>query len=170
MPVIWAGFCYIAFLEIRPIGKFIIILFAIYAVLLHSSIITQLFMTESFARKRDAFIASRVMDKIYDVAPNFIADNTPVAFIGHVPDVNTPLHKRNESFGVSFWNSDDGNPHRMRYYLAALGVPLFKVYPLEKTGEIAESAAVKRMSAWPAPDFVQLHNGVLVVKLSEVSK
>ena len=171
LPVFFAGFFYLAFGATRNLGKMCIVIFSIYAILLHSSIITRLFMTDAFARKRDYLIASRITNYMYDVHPSFISSRTPVAFIGFIPDSENILSSRRdrEVFGGSFWQWDRGNPQRMRRYLTALGLPDFRVTGREENKKLAESETVRRMPAWPSSGFVKLHNGFLVVKLSETA-
>ena len=175
MPALFAGFFYLAFYSVRNLGKMCVVLFSIYAILLHSSIITQLFMTDSFARKRDFLIATRVVDSIYDAAPDFISHGIPVAFIGYIPGLacrppfpapcpEPPPNK--EVFGGSFFEWENGNPYRIRYYLTILGLPPFKLATDSERRMLADLPTVKQMPPFPAADCAKLYDGFLVVKLN----
>jgi hypothetical protein len=170
LPVIWGGLFYAAFVSIRPVGKTILLLVAIFSVLFHASIITQLYMTDTFARQRDMLITTRIMENIYDVAPDFASQKIPVAFIGRIANTQDSFFSPadREVFGGSFWQWGRGNSTRirMRAYLLHMGVPAFNELSQQKAERLAGSEDVLGMPAWPAQGFVQMHDGVLVVKLS----
>ena len=67
--------------------------------------------------------------------------------------------------GASFFEWDDGNPHRMLSYMSLVGDLRYRYFQEPAPGEFA--AVYARMPVWPAEGSVQRYKQGYLVKLSE---
>lgn len=164
----FAGSIFIYYLVGSKIEKLLICVFVVFSIFYHGSVVTRLFFSNYIATEADKVVATRVLDKIYDIAPDFYYGKTPVAFIGrHDYMKRSQAIKDNDVSGSSFWTWDNGNPARMiRFMQVMSGLPMQARLANEEEYAKARKYS-ETMPAWPAKDSVQLHDGVVVVKFAK---
>lgn len=167
----FAGSIFIYYIVGSKIEKLLICVFVIFSIFYHGSLVTRLSFSNYIATEADKVVATRVLDKIYDIAPDFYYGKTPVAFIGgHDYMKRSQAIKDNDVFGGSFWTWDKGNPRRMINFMKVMsGLPMEARLANAEEYEKAKEYA-KNMPAWPSMDSVQLHDGVVIVKFAKQSK
>lgn len=162
-----AGALFIYYIVSSKIEKLLIGVFVIFSVFYNGSHVTQLFFSSYLTLEADKVVAERVLEKIYDVEPNFYYGKTPVAFIGfHYYGTRNQAIIHNEVFGGSFWTWDNGNPARMINFMKVMsGLPMEARLANAEEFKAAKEYS-KNMPIWPSKDSVQLHNGVVIVKFA----
>lgn len=167
LPFLSAGIFFAAYINFNNFIKVIIAAVAFFIVISNAAIDTKLFMLETVVRQRDAMIATRVMDEIYDVAPNYMGKVRSVLFLGAIPPEKTIPHfdtHDQEGFSFSFWSNKYQHKWMLYGFLKSFGVTLPPLAEGEDEASIAEKAGA--MPAYPASGCVRIIDKILVVKLS----
>lgn len=171
LPILYSGLFYLAYKITNIIGKYVVVITSLYIVITNASINTQLSMQTTFANLRDQIVTGRVVNEIYDNAPNYMALGKKTLICGAVaekiPKVPSPGFAIGpEAYGASFWAWDGGSPWRIKSYLYALGIPLPEIIDAGQGKAIMEKEDFKKMPNYPDSGFVRLFDDVLVIKLS----
>lgn len=90
---------------------------------------------------------------------------------GNYPNPSALTEKANDyasSYGM-IWNTYEGSSNTwLRFYRLYLGIDYIMCSP-EQFKEIAQTTTFKEMPLYPAEESIQVINGILVVKISEVT-
>lgn len=165
-PFAFAGLWYLLFREGAPVLRLGILVFTGYVIVIDSSLLSRASLAQELTYKSDVLVASRVLDRIYDVDPRIASDGTPIAFVGKLNPPRSYLFVIDEEFGGSFWEWDAGNPYRMYLFLQSLGLPTTVQIAAPQEWPRARTLA-RQMPAWPDEQSVALRDGLVIVKLSD---
>lgn len=122
----------------------------------------RLFYADYISRQNDSLLANRIISSIYSSNPDFNEKTTPVYFYGKEDPVN-PWKVNGDIFGRSFFEQDGGNNGRIVAFMKTSGIA-----NLIRANESMVATARKdaeKMPEWPNPNSIQMHNGVLIIKL-----
>ncbi len=163
LPVIFAGLLTLAIfsLNIRFSGYVISLIFLISG----ASYANRLFYSDYMARKGDKSTASEILSTIYNKYPEFDAAQTPVFFYGGFQPLNTWKIPTADVFGASFFSWDGGNNSRIYNFFKVSNIAEFQ---RPSTFQIDNSIIyAKHMQVWPNHASIELHDGVVIVKLGK---
>lgn len=167
LSIFFAGSIFIYYLLGSKIEKLLITAFAIFAVFYNGSVMTRQYMAGYYTMESDKTLATLILGRVYNVAPEFYTGQIPIAFIGsHNYGTRNPLRTQHDVMGGSLWQWDNGNPYRMMNFIRIVsGVPMeARIANHEEYQKALEYS--KNMPAWPDKGSVELHDGVIIVKLS----
>lgn len=116
----------------------------------------------------DRQLALALSERIASVAGPAEAGKPLVLDVFGFQSFKPPYPRKDEStIGVSFFEWDGGNPHRIVTYMKLIGLPTFGIVaPSQRAGLLDEFVG---MPSWPANGSVRATaEGVILVKLSDV--
>lgn len=137
-------------------------------------------MADSYARKCDEIIASRIANAIYDTIPGYMEQAKYVAFIGQYRTANelgrgydsklnsSIKHGASELFGQSYFKLSSDEAGRIRHYLLWLGIEMPWLSSQQKRSEIMASKQFESMPCYPDKGFVKIINETLVIKFENL--
>lgn len=161
------GTPYILILAIteNKILKWTVTLIGIYCALIHINFINKQYTAHLLQYETDRVISQRILDGIYNTAPEIYDGKHKIAFIGKIENpARHNMQQGYETFGRSFYEWDNGNPNRMIRTLYLFGLPmnvkLANGEEMNRAKEIAEN-----MPQYPDKDCIILDNNIVIVNL-----
>ncbi len=128
---------------------------------------TRLFYSSYTSWQADRDMANRIIERIYTLDLPVGKEKIPIAFIGKYQfEENQLFMKTKDVFGASFFEWDNGNPHRMNLIFKTVGENHFQVVIPDENNRLIEKSM--KMPDWPYKESVEYMDGVVVVKLSEM--
>lgn len=157
----------------------------IYCAMTHTDFISKLYTSHILQYEQDKIISARILDGIYDIAPEIYDGKYKIAIIGN--RIKNPadhnLRYKYETAGQSFYYWGNGDPDRIIRFLYLLGLPLnvklaggdtlhnpWGLNPnvtvsigdekMNKVKEIADS-----MPKWPDKNSIQVYEDIVIIHL-----
>lgn len=124
-----------------------------------------LFYTDHLARQRDQVLASRIMARVDQIAPD-PQSRIPFVLVAATPPTTSGPFRKFEVFGDSFFDTNhyrNGNPHRVALYLQTLGIDTLEPHLFSEVN--AYRSTIEAMPVWPATGSIAMVKGMLVIKL-----
>ncbi|MCL2336168.1 MAG: glucosyltransferase domain-containing protein [Firmicutes bacterium] len=145
--------------------SFLLSVIVILAIVSNSVISNHLFASNAYAAKQDAVLATEIIQEVGRLQPDLLSNNTlKLELVGEHGWPVTSVMTKSETFGASFFEWDGGNRYRVAAYLRTWGLNTVVVGNEERL-KIRKYA--QEMHCWPTPGWVSIHNGILIVKLSD---
>lgn len=142
--------------------KLLVTLVAAFCVLAAAAHTSQLFFANALSWQADRLLATRIIERIQSVDPEFPASGTKIYIYG-APDMKLPRPRRADTFGSSFFIHDGGNTYRTRVFMSLSGLGPLRIPTREEALQLHDK--IKDMPLWPHRDSVTAIDGVVVVKL-----
>lgn len=163
LPVVFAGLFIVAAVSCKSRKSSLLVSLIFLAAGSASS--NKLFYSDYMARKADEQLGREMVSAIYNKYPSFNISSNPVFFYGsHVP-LNSSRLPNSDVFGASFFEWDGGNNRRIYAYLETASIARF-AKPDEAQVNAARELG-KSLPSWPDRGSVEMHDGVVIVKLSD---
>lgn len=139
-------------------------LIVILSIVGNSVISNHLFASNAYAERLDNFLATEILQEIKQIRPDTSDSNVlRLEVIGKQSWPASNVMTKSETFGASFFEWDDGNRYRVAAYLRTWGINVVGATDEDRAKVFTD---VQKMPSWPTPGWVQIRDGVLVVKLS----
>ncbi len=175
-PFLYAAIFFMAFINSSLLIKYGLMAITIYIVLFNTSVNAKLFLNDQFAYERDRNIAFVIEDELLRAFPEYAQQAKKTLIVGRLP-ANRLLFRlqpnESEAFGKSFFTQTmyGGHPDRMRYFMACLGLDLppvaQRMRDMKTVPELYEK--IKAMPSYPETGFIDIFEGLLIIKLSSTS-
>ena len=137
----------------------------ILAIVGNSVISNHLFASSANAERLDEFLSNEIVREVKILRPD--ASDYDVLKLEVVGKRSWPVSRvmfKRETFGASFFEWSGGNRYRIAAYLRTKGL-MVRAASEEERVRVWEDA--QEMPCWPTPGWVQIQEGILVVKLSD---
>lgn len=141
-----------------------LIIFTFIAVMYHTNYITKYTMSSILQYEADKIIASNIIDKIYNVAPDIHKKPYKIVFVGKVlipQNQRVKVRKMKDVYGASIFQWDNGNQYRMLYFLWLMGLPTS--VQINNSKDIMEYG--KELDKWPNDNCIKLIEDTIIVRL-----
>lgn len=178
IPILYAGFFYIAYNLSSYIGKITISILSIYIFCISCSINTNNSFLDTLARNKDMIIVSRIINLIYDSYPNYMSEAKYILFFGTHKSAKElgksygsefkliTNYKENELFGQSYFEINSNENGRVRQYLQIMGIDMPWLDSQQKKSLISKTKEFADMPYYPEKGCVKIIDETLVIKLS----
>lgn len=127
--------------------------------------VTRLFYANSLAYQSDKNISSQIYSKILEIAPQAANGEIPIAFIGNIQPNTTRIKFKDEIFGGSIFEWDEGNPIRILSFFLSCGYHFIRIASPKEFISVVNHA--KSLPSWPKLGSITLYKNILVVKFSD---
>jgi hypothetical protein len=144
-----------------------IIILGVYIFTQNAQAVNKLYFSDYLRWQADRQLATLILDRIYMQELPENMKSIPVVFVGTHSLEPDRIFVKSETFGASFFEWEGGNSARIVYMLKTLGIQELRV-PGQNEYLLALDES-KNMPSWPAKGSVKLRDGVIIVKLSEMS-
>lgn len=126
---------------------------------------TRFFYSSYISWQADRDIATRIIERIYQLDPPKKNDKISVAFSGNYAHPQNELFFKSETHGASFFEWDRGEPFRISPFSKTTGVNEIKTVSLNLIKHY--KSEIEAMPSWPDKGSVKLFDNIVVVKFSE---
>jgi len=113
----------------------------------------------------DRDIATRIIERIYQLNPPKNEGKLKVAFSGNYAHPQNELFFKSETHGASFFEWDPDEPYRISPFFKTTGVNEIKTVSLNLIKHY--KAEIEAMPSWPDNGSIKLFEDIVVVKFSE---
>ena len=154
--------------EYRQAGAFLrrlMFLFALLILINNTWINTRFFYATYTSWQADRDIATRIIERIYQLDPHKNQGEIKVAFSGNYAHQQNELFFKSETHGASFFEWNPGEPYRISPFFKTTGVNEIKTVSLNLLKDYKSEIEV--MPSWPDYGSVKLFDDIVVVKFSE---
>ena len=148
--------------------KYIAMILIVYVFQTQMYMTGTLYYTEKMRNETDIQTAYEI---IHDLGENGIKEKNVLAIVGHRDAKLNPVCKTGETVGISLFTT---NYAAAPYYFhsSSIILRLFKClgysYNLATPEQIQEARVeAQSMPVWPAKESIKIHNGYVIVKISE---
>ncbi len=161
---------YVVSLNIRPTNnkliKFMIPAFIVMLTFNNVVYSNQTYVYKTLVIQNTEITFTRILDRV-EQTDGYVVGETPVAIIGKL-DITNGYRFATEQTGL---NSGDYATTYYKTYVRFINNYLsypMNILPQEKADELATQSYIENMTAFPAKDSVQMVDGTLIIKLSDV--
>jgi hypothetical protein len=128
-----------------------------------------LFSSSALALQADRILAGRVLERIADAkATAGVNELKYLEVVGYINRSSTRLIPKSETFGASFFEWDQGNTHRVLFFLKTLGLEE-ELQPLPVKERSEMMSLTSTMPIWPDNGSVQVFEDTVVIKFGPYS-
>jgi hypothetical protein len=154
--------------EYRQAGAFLRRLMFLVALLIlinNTWINTRFFYATYTSWQADRDIATRIIERIYQLDPPKTDGKIKVAFSGNYSHPQNELFFKSETHGASFFEWNPGDPYRISPFFKTTGVSELNTVSLDLLKD--HNAEIEAMPSWPNYGSVKLFDDIVLVKFSE---
>ena len=167
VPLVLSGFVFLALSSSSKILQLVVILAAISTTFQFVTINNRLAFAGYISWQADQALSLRILNRLDELNDKGITDPRAkkiYALVGNIDRSKYSLIVERQTIGVSFYNWDQGNVHRVLSFMRSMGVDEYQPATLEQQRSIMQFADL--MPIWPAAGSVVLKDGISIVKLS----
>jgi hypothetical protein len=127
-----------------------------------------LFSASALALEADRLLASRLLERIADAAPEGAGQAVKyLEVVGYVNRPATRLVPKIDTFGASFFEWEQGNVYRIVLFLKTLDHAGFEGLPPARRFDLVSET--RRMPSWPAKGSVRVLGDTAIIKFGPYS-
>jgi len=126
---------------------------------------TRLFYATYVSWQADRDIATRIIERIYQLDPPKNHGKIKVAFSGNYAHQHNELFFKSETHGASFFEWNPGEPYRISPFFKTTGVNELNTVSINLLKDY--KTEIEAMPSWPDNGSIRLFDDIVVVKFSE---
>ena len=167
LPLLLGGLIYISELYWHGWIKSAGIILTGFCLFFYTASNTRLFYADHISWQNDKLLANRITNVVEEKYGDALTNTQiPMVVVGVPRNDVLAIRRREETFGVSFFEWDDSNQHRIQALFKIIGVNYFKQPSPSQI--LRGQTFAKQMPIWPHAGSVAMIESVLVIKLSEL--
>lgn len=166
-PVAIAVVVGLGFAVTGDVGKRVLVILCLLAVVGNSMVNNHLFASSASAEFRDKMLAEAIIGEVHRLEPGKTGHAIlKIELVGNRMWPVTGVQSKTETFGASFFEWDGGNRHRVAAYLTLNGIAAIGATEEERVRVYMEQ---KSMPIWPHVGWMAFSGDVLILKFGGYS-
>ncbi|KHH34572.1 hypothetical protein PU61_06250 [Escherichia coli] len=124
--------------------------------------VSALFYSDDIARSRDEFISRKIVSDAQSLIKHGESSIITLYFHGHINNENRWKLRNSDTFGVSFFSWDNGNPRRICAYISYYSLAKVRC---EKISSGYDANIAMKLPPYPYIGYIKNENGKLIINL-----
>lgn len=168
LPVMMMGLTALGMGNAPRLYKVLTAFMALYCIFQFIVSTNNLFGSSHLALQSDRVLASRLFERIdLERSDKNVMEVKYLEVVGYYSNPSTPLIPKNETFGASFFEWDQGHAGRIVLFFKTLGYDDLQAAPMDKRIQMLNY--VDSMPAWPEQGSIKIIDGVVLIKFGPYS-